>query len=116
MIFDLLQRYRRGQRGGRGFHRGSHNHFNNRGQTRKTAEGSSGVCTAKTPTTEQNKHENQETTSQNSTRLENREDPLSLVLDGCCNEEDERGLYKIKHFLLLVYRVCEIYFDLFPNI
>lgn len=89
----MLQRYRRGQRGGRTFHRGGHNHFSSRGHTRKGSEGSSDMGTAKTQTTEQSKDENKVKTAQDSTRLENGEDPLSLVLDGCCDKE-ETGWYK----------------------
>ncbi|KAL9965591.1 hypothetical protein ACROYT_G029412 [Oculina patagonica] len=81
-------RYRRGQRGGRMFHRGGHNHFSDRGHTRKSAEGSGDMGTA---TTEQSEDENKERTAQDPTRLENGEDPLSFVLDGCCDEKDGTG-------------------------
>lgn len=76
------------------FHRGGRNHFSNRGHTRKDIEVSTDMDTAKTQTTETSTSENKEGTSQDSTnctRLENGEDPLSLVLDGCSDNENETG-------------------------
>lgn len=95
-IFICLQRYRRGQRGGRSFQRGGHKHFNNRADTRNDTEGSSTMDTPKNQTTEQSKDGDKESKSEDPTRLENGADPLSLVLDGSYNEEDDAGMSCIK--------------------
>ena len=91
-IFICFHRYRRGQRGGRTFQRGGNKHFNNRARTRNDTESSSTTDTAKYQTKEQSKDEDKESISQDSARLENGADPLSLVLDGSYNEEDDTGM------------------------
>ncbi|KAJ7333164.1 hypothetical protein OS493_018340 [Desmophyllum pertusum] len=83
-------RYRRGQRGGRTFQRGGHNHFNNRSHTRKGPVGPNDRRAAENQSTEHSKNGNQARTSDDAKRMENGEDPLSLVLDGCDEEDENR--------------------------
>ena len=56
---------------------------------------------AKNQTKEQNQDGDKESKSEDSTKLENGADPLSLVLDGSYNEEDDAGtlyvMYLIEH-------------------
>ena len=87
-----FQRYRRGQRGGRTFQRGGSKHFNNRAQTRNDSESSDATDTAKNQTKEQSQEGDSESKAEDPTRLENGADPLSLVLDGSYNEEDDAGM------------------------
>lgn len=88
-IFNIcFQRYRRGQRGGRTFQRGGHQHFNNRTDTRNNTESSSTVDTAKNQTKEQTNNADNESKPEVPTKLENGGDPLSLVLDGSYNGDD----------------------------
>ena len=47
---------------------------------------------AKNQTKEQNQDGDKESKSEDSTKLENGADPLSLVLDGSYNEEDDAGM------------------------
>lgn len=84
-------RYRRGQRGGRTFQRGGNKHFNNRAQTKNDSESSGTTDTAKNQTKEQSQDGDNEHKAGDPTRLENGADPLSLVLDGSYNEEDDTG-------------------------
>ena len=56
--------------------------------------------TAKNQTKEQSQEGDNESKAEDPTRLENGADPLSLVLDGSYNEEDDAGmsrLYLIEH-------------------
>lgn len=88
-IFNIcFQRYRRGQRGGRTFQQGGHQHFNNRADTRNNTESLSTVDTAKNQTKEQTNSGDNQSKPEDPTKLENGADPLSLVLDGSYNGDD----------------------------
>ena len=91
-FFICFQRYRRGQLEGRTFQRGGSKHLNNRAQTRNDSESSGATDTAKNQTKEQSQEGDNESKAEDPTRLENGADPLSLVLDGSYNEEDDAGM------------------------
>ncbi|RMX43036.1 hypothetical protein pdam_00001827 [Pocillopora damicornis] len=81
-------RYRRGQGRGRSFQRGGQNHFNNRRHPKRFPKELNGLDhTAGDQAKQQFRDVNQEKVAQPSNRLHNVEDPLSLVLDDCFENE-----------------------------
>lgn len=82
-------RYRRGQGRGRSFQRGGQNHFNNnRRHPKRFPKELNGLDhTAGDQAKQQFRDVNQEEVAQPSDRLHNVEDPLSLVLDDCFENE-----------------------------